>query len=387
MKKNNRFKFVDLFCGIGGFHIAMTNLGGECILASEIDEFAKETYKINHNINTFYDATEINPSKIDNFDVLCAGFPCQPFSKAGSQLGFTDKIKGTLFFDIVRILKESRPNYFILENVRNLVSHDKGNTYKVIIETLNEIGYVTNKDPIIMSPHQLKVPQLRDRVYIIGRKKEFNQDEIVIKLPNKEKTNKTVYDYGIIETSNVEKKYNISQHEERVLNIWNEFYLGVKEDTIGFPVWSSDFKQSYDLSELPSWKAEIIKKNRNLYANNKSFIDDWLKKHNGLDGFTPTEKKFEWQAGSSINSIWEGLIQFRPSGIRVKKPDYFPALVAMVQIPILGKYKRRLTPKEASRLQSFPESFVPNPNDKQAYKQFGNAVNAVCVEYLAKQIL
>jgi DNA (cytosine-5)-methyltransferase 1 len=387
MKKNKRFKFVDLFCGIGGFHIAMTNLGGECILASEIDEFAKETYKINHNINTFYDATEINPSKIDNFDILCAGFPCQPFSKAGSQLGFTDKIKGTLFFDIVRILKESRPNYFILENVRNLVSHDKGNTYKVIIETLNEIGYVTNKDPIIMSPHQLKVPQLRDRVYIIGRKKEFNQDEIVIKLPNKEKTKKTVYDYGIIETSNVEKKYNISQHEERVLSIWNEFYLGVKEDTIGFPVWSSDFKQSYDLSELPSWKAEIIKKNRNLYANNKSFIDDWLKKHNDLDGFTPTEKKFEWQAGSSISSIWEGLIQFRPSGIRVKKPDYFPALVAMVQIPILGKYKRRLTPKEASRLQSFPESFVPNPNDKQAYKQFGNAVNAVCVEFLAKQIL
>jgi DNA (cytosine-5)-methyltransferase 1 len=191
MKKNKRFRFVDLFCGIGGFHIAMTNLGGECILASEIDEFAKETYKINHNINTFYDATEINPSKIDNFDILCAGFPCQPFSKAGSQLGFTDKIKGTLFFDIVRILKESRPNYFILENVRNLVSHDKGNTYKVIIETLNEIGYVTNKDPIIMSPHQLKVPQLRDRVYIIGRKKEFNQDEIVIKLPNKEKTKKT----------------------------------------------------------------------------------------------------------------------------------------------------------------------------------------------------
>ena len=94
----------------------------------------------------------------------------------------------------------------------------------------------------------------------------------------------------------------------------------------------------------------------------------------------------EWQAGSSIDTIWEAFVQFRPSGIRVKRPDAFPALVAMVQIPIIAKYRRRLTPREAARLQSFPDSFIPNQNDHQAYKQFGNAVNVNCVEHLAKQL-
>ena len=128
-------------------------------------------------------------------------------------------------------------------------------------------------------------------------------------------------------------------------------------------------------------------KNRKLYHNNKKFIDEWLEKWNYLKDFTPTEKKFEWQAGESIKSIWDGFIQSRPSGIRVKKPDYFPALVAIVQMPIIGKYKRRLTPREAARLQSFPDEFVPNSNDHQAYKQFGNAVNVNCIAYLGKQLL
>ena len=123
-----------------------------------------------------------------------------------------------------------------------------------------------------------------------------------------------------------------------------------------------------------------------MYLDNKEHIDKWLEKYNDLEKFTPTDRKFEWQAGKSIDTIWDGIIQFRPSGIRVKRPDTFQALVAMVQIPIIGRLKRRLTPREAARLQSFPDSFIPNSNDHQAYKQFGNAVNVNVVEHLAKQL-
>lgn len=379
----NSFKFIDLFAGIGGFHQAMTNLGGTCVLASEIDNFAIKTYYKNYGINSALDITKIKNTEIPNYDVLCAGFPCQPFSKAGDQLGFEDEIKGTLFFQIARILKHSKPKYIILENVRNLLTHDHGNTINVIKNTLLEIGY--NIKIIVMSPHQLGIPQLRERVYIVGVRQDIFSDEIDIKIPNINKDELNIYNSNIIETK-TDSKYNISQHEEKVLTCWNEFYKGIKEKTIGFPIWAEEFKKSYCLNDLPKWKADFCLKNRKLYFNNKNFIDFWLNKWNNLEDFTPTERKFEWQAGESINNVWEGLIQIRPSGIRVKRPNTFPALVAIVQIPIIGKYKRRLTPREAARLQSFPDSFIPDKNDHQAYKQFGNAVNVNVVEYLAKQL-
>lgn len=377
------FKFIDLFAGIGGFHQAMTNLGGKCVLASEIDEFAIQTYMENYGINSAHDITTIANEDIPKHDVLCAGFPCQPFSKAGDRLGFADETKGTLFFQITRILKHSKPKYIILENVRNLLSHDHGNTMKVIKGTLEELGY--NIEIIVMSPHQLGIPQLRERVYIIGIRKELYDGQLEINIPKIDKSCLKVYTESIFE-EDADPKYNISEHEDMVLTCWDEFYKGIKEKTIGFPIWSSEFGQTYSLDDLPKWKVDFCTKNRNLYLNNKTFIDQWLKKWDYLKDFTPTERKFEWQAGESIKSIWEGFIQFRPSGIRVKKPDTFPALVAIVQISIIGRYKRRLTPREAARLQSFPDTFKPNSNDHQAYKQFGNAVNVNCVEYLAKQL-
>ena len=137
---------------------------------------------------------------------------------------------------------------------------------------------------------------------------------------------------------------------------------------------------------MPNWKKEFITKNNKLYKNNKEFIDKWAKEYNNLKDFTPTQRKFEWQAGDSIKSLWDGLIQFRPSGIRVKKPTCFPALVALVQIPIIGKYQRRLTVREAARLQSFPDTFKPNGSDQQAYKQFGNAVNVKVIQIAAEEL-
>lgn len=377
------FNFIDLFSGIGGFHQAMTNLGGKCVLASEIDEYAISTYYENYKIDSARDITLIEGNEIPKYDVLCGGFPCQTFSKAGKRLGFSDETKGTLFFEVIRIIRASKPKYIILENVRNLASHDHGNTMKVIKSALDELGY--NIKVVMMSPHQLGVPQLRERVYILGIRKEAYSGEMSFDIPVKNKGDVDIYSAGIIDES-ASDKYNISEHEIDVLNCWDEFHKGIKEKTLGFPIWMSEFGSTTDISELPKWKSDFCKKNRQLYQNNKKFIDKWLEKWDNLKEFTPTERKFEWQAGETIDSIWEAFIQFRPSGIRVKRPNVFPALVAIVQIPIIGKYKRRLTPREAARLQSFPDSFIPNSNDHQAYKQFGNAVNVNCVEFLAKQL-
>ncbi len=360
----------------------MKNLGGECVMAAEIDEFAIDTYKNNYNIDPACDVRELDVTKIPKYDVLCAGFPCQSFSKAGNRLGFEDEIKGTLFFEIVRILKHTKPKYILLENVRNLLTHDNGNTITVIKKSLDDLGY--NIKIVVMSPHQLGIPQLRERVYITGIRKDIYSGELNITIPDSECTF-DIFDSNIIDNY-ADDKYYISEHEERVLTCWDEFYNGIKEKVIGFPIWSFEFGQTYSLDEYPKWKADFCIKNRNLYLNNKEFIDKWLDKWNYLEDFTPTERKFEWQAGNSIKSIWDGFIQFRPSGIRVKRPTYFPTLVAIVQIPIIGRYKRRITPREAARLQSFPDDFIPNSNDRCSYKQFGNAVNVNCVEYLAKQL-
>ena len=382
------FTFIDLFAGIGGFHQALSNLGGKCVFASEIDKYAIETYKENYGIDSSINVRDAKAEDIPKHDVLCAGFPCQAFSKAGFQRGFEDETRGTLFFEIVRILKHHKTPYIILENVRNLTAHDKGNTWRVIKNSLKELGYVITEEPIIISPHQLGVPQIRERVVILGIHKSVGVKRIQVELPHHDKDKINFLTSGIIETEGVDEKYSISEHEEQVLECWDEFIKGVKEKVIGFPVWSDEFGKTYDYTtlEYPDWKVNFIRKSRNLYENNKEFIDGWLKKWNYLKDFTMTEQKFEWQCGKDCESVWEAIIQFRPSGVRVKRPSVFPALVAMVHIPIIGTVRRRLTPREAARLQSFPDSFICNRNDHQAYKQFGNAVNVKVIQYMAEQL-
>ena len=382
MKKN--FKFIDLFSGIGGFHQAMVQLGGKCILASEIDLPAIETYKENYGIDSNVNVRDIDAKDIPDFDVLCAGFPCQTFSKAGKQMGFNDETKGTLFFEIERILKVKHPKYIILENVRNLVSHDNGNTWRVITEHLAACGYRLTAEPLIVSPHQFGIPQLRERVVILGKYDPKHVDEPLPihfdHLVSKEENSI----YSIIE-DNADDKYTISEYEYEVLNAWDEFYKGIDIKVIGFPVWVEYFTKEEN-PDYPNWKNEFIRKNNKLYKDNKKFIDKWLKKYNYLEDWIPTHRKFEWQCGTKCKSIWDALIQMRPSGIRVKVPTCFPALVAMVQIPIIGKYKRRLSVREAARLQSFPDDFIPNKVDQQAYKQFGNAVNVEVIRKCAEQL-
>ncbi|MBO7081956.1 MAG: DNA (cytosine-5-)-methyltransferase [Neisseriaceae bacterium] len=329
---------------------------------------------------------DVDAKDIPEHDVLCAGFPCVAFSKAGKQEGFADQARGTLFFEIARILEHHHTPYIILENVRNLTSHDNGNTWKVIKGRLNELGYRLTEAPLILSPHQFGIPQLRERVVILGKYEPKNVDKpIKISFDSLKKKNENSI-YTVLTNKKVADKYYISEHEEYVLQAWDEFHQGITPKTIGFPIWSWAWKISNTPKEYPAWKQDFVNKNIQLYQDNKQFIDGWLKKYNNLVDFTDTEKKMEWQAGENIESLWEGVIQSRPSGIRVKTPTCFPALVAMVQIPIIGKYKRRLTPKEAAKLQSFPDDFVPNKLDLQAYKQFGNAVNVDVIKECAKKL-
>ena len=380
------FKYIDLFCGIGGFHQAMQSFGGECVFAAEIDKDCIEVYRENYGINAAYDMTKVEVERIPRHDVLCGGFPCQAFSKAGKQAGVNDT-RGTLFFEIERVLRYHHPQFILLENVRNLVSHDNGKTWAVITGVLRDIGYRLTAAPLVLSPHQFGVPQLRERVYIVGKYDPQHVEEpLNIEFDNL-KNKKDLSIYSILEEGEVSAAYNITKEENRVLTAWDEFYQGIDAKVIGFPVNTNYFKYADDISSLPEWKQGHITRNKELYQRNKAFIDKWLRKWNNLDDFTPTQHKFEWQCGENISSIFEGIIQFRPSGIRVKTPTVFPALVAMVQIPIIGKYRRRLTERECARLQSFPDTFKICSNRHQALKQFGNSVNVNVLQAIFTQLI
>ena len=385
------FKFIDLFCGIGGFHQAMKSLGGECVFASDIDEDCRKTYEMNYGITPDGDITKIEAADIPPHDVLCGGFPCQAFSKAGNRLGFDDPTKGTLFFDICRILKYHHPKYVLLENVRNLASHDHGKTWNVIHDKLEELGYNLLPEPVIFSPHYLGIPQHRERVYIMCIRKDigkvhpftFTKEQIIPCT-----IHSILQDDG--EIPNI-KEYRISSDLEDLINLWNEFIRNIKVEKLpSFPVWSdrlSDLDTTEDLSQYPLWKRNFILKNNELYVNNRQFIDGWLKRARKNPLFFGAKAKLEWQAGQTKNpDIWEQIFQFRPSGIRIKVNTYFPALVAIVQTSIIGSKKRFLTPRECARLQSFPENFLPDVKQQQAYKQFGNAVNVECAKLFARHM-
>ena len=225
-KGTYNFKFIDLFSGSGGFHQAMTQLGGECVLASEIDANCNQVYKQNYHMDSAVNVRDLNEkTDIPDHDVLCAGFPCQAFSKAGKQAGLKDQTRGTLFFEIERILREKKPEYIVLENVRNLVSHDHHNTWRIIHAVLQDCGYRLTEAPLIVSPHQFGIPQLRERVIILGKYDPKHVDEpldIQISGGYKKEDNSI---YEILDEQKVEDKYYISAYEKYVLSAWDELSL------------------------------------------------------------------------------------------------------------------------------------------------------------------
>lgn len=387
------FKFIDLFCGIGGFHQAMSKLGGECVFACDIDADCRKTYTLNYGLQPAGDITLIEAKDIPKHDVLCAGFPCQSFSKAGKRLGFADETKGTLFFDIVRILQHHKPKYALLENVRNLATHDHGHTWKVIHDTLVEIGYNVSPEPVIFSPHYIGIPQHRERVFImcvrqdVGALPEFCFNEANI--PSCRIDDILLDESEILNL----KKYQLKPEQIQWINLWNEFIQGIKcEKLPGFPIWADslcELKDNPMIGEwdiMPGWQKKFILKNNELWKHNKVFINAWLSRAKQCPLFFGAKAKLEWQVGVDEKNpdLWQHIMQIRPSGLRVKPGTYFPALVAITQTSIVGKRKRYLTPRECARLQSFPDTFLYDEKDAQAYKQFGNSINVGLVELFAR---
>lgn len=386
-----KFKFIDLFCGIGGFHQAMTALDGECVFACDIDVNCRKTYKMNYGIEPHGDIKAIDAADLPDHDVLCAGFPCQAFSKAGNRRGFEDATKGTLFFDVCRILGYHRPRYALLENVRNLASHDGGNTWRVIHESLTRLGYNVPADPVIFSPHYLGIPQHRERVYImcvradVGYVRPFAMPDAGVEC-NIDSVLQPDAEIADID------RYRLSADEERLIELWDVFIRNIRCDRLpGFPVWSDrlcNLDPDENLDNYPRWKRNFILKNHELYATNRDFIDSWLVEARRSPLFFGARAKLEWQAGQTpYPSLWNNIMQFRPSGIRVKPGSYFPALVAITQTSIVGSRRRYLTPRECARLQSFPDSFRPDTIESQAYKQLGNAVNVEVLKLFARHML
>lgn len=390
--KNREIKFIDLFAGIGGFHQAMKSFGGKCVFACDIDSDCRKTYEKNYGIQPAGDITKISASDIPLHDILFAGFPCQSFSKAGKRLGFEDETKGTLFFDICRILEYHKPKYAVLENVRNLATHDHGNTWRVIHDKLYSLGYNLLPEPVVFSPHYIGIPQHRERVYIMCVRKDIGDVKpFVFDKTNIKKCSIDSILQPDSEIVNVDK-YRISEETIALIDLWNEFLHNIVVDRLpGFPIWSEYFNEprlNEDISNYPVWKQNFINKNRELYIANKEFINSWLRKARKNHLFFGSKAKLEWQAGQTDNpNIWDQIFQFRPSGIRVKVNTYYPALVAIVQTSIVGPKKRFLTPRECARLQCFPDDFIPDEKESQAYKQFGNAVNVETTKLFINHIL
>lgn len=404
-----RFRFVDLFAGIGGFHQAMRYLGGECIMAAEINEECRKTYYLNYRTKEKKireDVRKINLKPIEPFDVLCAGFPCQPFSKAGAQKGFQDKTRGNLFYTIMDILDlHPEVKFIILENVRNLA--DKTENWDVITSELAKRNFYITEKPIILSPSDFGIPQIRERVYIIGIRKDICNKKIQnngfiqkgdLELERHFKKCKMGDAWTILE-NNVDDSYIISAEQERMILAWDEFRVGTGIKVIGYPIWLDSFgigiaddqevfqAQGYD--NMPEWKQKFLRQNRKLYLENKEFIDEWACKYDMLNKIK-LFKKFEWNCGTDVTDIHNCLIQIRQSGIRAKRPTFYPSLVAIVNTPIIWdknkKHFRKITPREAANLQSFHGGFKFRGTDATQYKQLGNSVNVRVLKILGERL-
>lgn len=309
---NGRYKMIDLFAGIGGTRIGFWQTGAvNIVYSNEWDRFAKKTYYANYGEIPGDDITKVYESDIPDHDILVGGFPCVAFSQAGKKLGFEDT-RGTLFFDIARIIKEKRPKAFLLENVKHLLAHDNGRTFAVIKATLEDLGYTVYYQ--VFAARDFGVPQNRERIYIVGFNKEKVSRNGCFEYPIPPKTPTRLGD--ILEHLSLEEssKYTISD------KLWE----GHKRRKIDNEKEGKGFGYCLFNSDSP-------------YAN--------------------TISARYYKDGSEI------LIEQK------------------------GRNPRKLTPREAARLQGFPEEFIIPVSDTQAYKQFGNSVAVPVIHAIAEQII
>ncbi|MGL4410997.1 MAG: DNA cytosine methyltransferase [Bacteroidales bacterium] len=322
---DHKFTFIDLFAGIGGFRMAMQSLGGKCIFSSELDSQAKKTYLHNYGEMPFGDITKEETKRYipDEFDLLCAGFPCQAFSLAGKRGGFDDT-RGTLFFDVAEIIRRKRPKAIFLENVKGLISHDKGRTLQVILNTLREDLDYYVPDPQVINARNFGVPQNRERIYIVGFRKDCFKSEFIY--PHPTDITKTIAD--IKEREPVTSRYYLSTQYLQTLRDHKQRHAS-KGNGFGYEILLDD---------------EVA---------NAIVVGGMGRERNLLYDFRLTDFTPETKIKGEVNR--EGI--------------------------------RKMTPREWARLQGFPDSFRIVVADASAYKQFGNSVAVPAIKATAEQIL
>lgn len=392
------FTFVDLFAGVGGFHAALGALGGKCVYAVEKDPEAAAVYERNWRTPALGDIVSDTETvmRVPAHDVLAAGFPCQPFSKSGRQRGM-DEARGTLFWNILRILEVRKPTVVLLENVRNIYGPRHKHEWEVIIRSLRQLGYRVSSRPVVFSPHLLPPemggrPQVRERVFILAtyvgtERSHMDVDPSVPHVPvdgwspTKWQLHEDLPVQADHELGN-RLRLNLTPAETTWVEAWNDFVVSLRGAGVsklpGFPVWVDAFVHRDDLvipAGTPSWKEIFLRKNAAFYTEHMEVIEAWLSRWDYLRDFPASRRKLEWQA-QDAESLLETVMHLRPSGVRAKQATYVPALVAITQTSIIGDLQRRLSPREVARLQGLPEWFDFGEQPEPAtYKQMGNGVN------------
>lgn len=440
MAEGKQYTFIDLFAGLGGFHLALESLGCKCVFASELKEDLQSLYEKNFGIKPFGDITKVDIEKdIPPHDILCAGFPCQPFSQAGKRQGFDDeKMRGSMFGYICEVLKKHNPKFIILENVSNLIGHDGGNTWRVIEENLDKLEY--DIDKAILSPHEYNIPQHRKRIYIVGRRREGQIKKFNFSFRKDPIMNEGTTIHSLIDEKDT--NYIPLKDSTRIqLDLWSEFIKNTVANGCalpGFPIWAMEFGATYNFKEkapafqtldelqgkrghlgqlidgqtkenclaqlpnyaqtnksevFPSWKIRYIEQNREFYRKNKKWLDNWiLKVKNLANSFL----KLEWNCGNDTPSLDDKIIQFRASGIRVKRATYSPALnlvgtqipiLPWVQLPDSDKKGRYMTVKEAASLQGMLDLDFTGLSKGRIYEALGNAVNVEIVKRIVGDLI
>lgn len=415
-------KFIDLFAGLGGFHLALARLDHECVFASEIDSRLQALYERNFGVRPGGDIRNVSVTDIPEHDVLCAGFPCQPFSKAGDQSGLEDPKWGDLFSHIVRIVRHRRPPFVLLENVPNLERHNKGRTWEQLATDLQGEGYEILAKKL--SPHRFGIPQIRERIFIVGSLRGLGG----FKWPTETHTPTSIRD--VLDERPPEAR-ELPQQVLACIAVWQEFLdrFPKDQDLPWYPIWAMEFGATYpyetkspfavgvDLlrqfrgahgqplaelhdeaifatlpsyarvsqSEFPQWKTQFIRLNRALYEQHRQWIDAWRPQ---LLQFPASFQKLEWNAKGEVRDLNKLVLQVRASGLRAKRDTTAPSLVAMTstQVPIITWEQRYMTPRECARLQCMDDLVLPQ-SPTRAYAALGNAVNVRIVELVATALL
>ncbi len=432
-------KFVDLFAGLGGFHHALRELGHECVFASELDDELRRLYALNFKSDAGELVGDIreNWDQVPQHDILCAGFPCQPFSKSGFQHGTRDKTRGTLFEFILRVLGKRRPRFVILENVGNFERHDHGRTWQVVEESLVALGYdvrgtthVASGGHGLISPHHLGHPHHRERFFVVGSLGQLPADPFP-KPNRKALTRLTEVVQGRRELGSDDvTETTLTRQQVDCIDHWNLLLRRLPSEIAlpSFPIWGDEAYSSYPFEEstpfcmplsklatltgvqarrlereelleflpsyarepvslFPAWKRRFIRQNREWFAANRSSIPrEWI---GGLREFPPSLRKLEWNCQGEARDLWRCVLQFRPSGLRAKRYTSVPALVAMTttQIPILGPERRFITRTEGRRLQGLPDGHLLPESRDRAFRALGNAVHVGVIKSIATELL